>query len=299
MASEDAVMKPITSLDYSRRIDRVLKYIAEHVAAELDLNTLAEVACLSPYHFHRVYAGMLGENVGETVRRLRLHHAAASLVEGGDRIALVATRAGYGSVAAFGRAFQAAYGVAPAAYRKRGYLVADYPASLPAETSTGSEPNMKAFPVSLRDTQPLRLVALRHQGDYLDIGPVFGRLTAWAAARNLLQPTTRMLGIYYSDTNALPPADWKSDACFTVGPDVKGDGEVRLTDLAGGRHAVLRHKGPYAELHKAYTWFFGTWLPQSGEEPADRPCFEEYLNNPQELPPEEWLTEISLPLVTR
>jgi AraC family transcriptional regulator len=31
-------------------------------------------------------------------------------------------------------------------------------------------------------------------------------------------------------------------------------------------------------------------------EPADRPCFEEYLNNPKELPPAEWRTDICVPL---
>lgn len=155
------------------------------------------------------------------------------------------------------------------------------------------------FTVTIRDTAPVRLAALRHHGHYLEIGPVFGRLYAWATGRNLMGPKTRALGIYYSDTNALPAAEWKSDACISVGPEVKGDENVRIIDLAGGRHAVLLHKGPYAELHKAYTWLFGTWLPASGEEPADRPCFEEYLNNPQGIPPEEWLTEINLPLVAK
>lgn len=290
-------MKPLTNLDYSRRVERVIRHIGEHLDADLDLNALAEIACLSPYHFHRIYAGILGETVGETVRRLRLHHAAGALVEGEAVIAQVAARAGYGSVAAFGRAFQAAYGVAPAAYRKRGFLVAEYPALHPTAMTTGSEPEM--FSVTVRDTVPVRLAALRHHGHYLDIGPVFGRLYAWGAGRNLMGPKTRALGIYYSDTHAVPPAQWQSDACISVGPEVKGDEIVRLIDLAGGRHAVLLHKGPYAELHKAYNWLFGTWLPASGEEPADRPCFEEYLNNPQGVPPEEWLTEINLPLVAK
>ena len=298
-------MKPLTSLDYSRRIDRVLRHIGEHVVGQqgeasldlnaLDLNALAEIAALSPYHFHRIYAGMLGETIGETMRRLRLHHAAAALVEGSDAIDRIAGKAGYGSVAAFGRAFQSAYGMAPAAYRKRGYLVADYPD--PATLQPRSEPEM--FPVTIKDTKPIRLAALPHRGHYLEIGPVFGRLYAWAGPRGLMGPTTRGIGIYYSDTHAVPAPEWRSDACISVGPEVTGDGEVRVIDLAGGRHVVLTHRGPYAELHKAYNWLFGTWLPQSGEEPADRPCFEEYLNNPQEVPPEEWLTEISLPLVAK
>ena len=54
--------------------------------------------------------------------------------------------------------------------------------------------------------------------------------------------------------------------------------------------------GPYAELHIPYTWLYGTWLPQSGEEAADAPCIEEYLNDARVVPPSELRTEIWLPL---
>jgi AraC family transcriptional regulator len=62
---------------------------------------------------------------------------------------------------------------------------------------------------------------------------------------------------------------------------------------------VLHHRGPYAELNKAYRWLYREWLPTSGEQCADRPIFEEYLNNPRALPPEQWLTDICLPLAER
>jgi putative flavoprotein involved in K+ transport len=70
----------------------------------------------------------------------------------------------------------------------------------------------------------------------------------------------------------------------------------RPVTLAGGRHAVLLHVGPYAELHRAYTWLYREWLPTSGAVVADRPCVEEYLNNPRQVPPSELRTEIGLPL---
>jgi len=75
------------------------------------------VACLSPYHFHRVYRAMRGETTADTVRRLRLHRAAVDLIAGELPVARVARRAGYGSQEAFTRAFKAAYGVPPARYR--------------------------------------------------------------------------------------------------------------------------------------------------------------------------------------
>jgi AraC family transcriptional regulator len=51
---------------YSERIQRV-DYMARRLDEELDLETLARVACLSPYHFHRIYRGLIGETVNETV----------------------------------------------------------------------------------------------------------------------------------------------------------------------------------------------------------------------------------------
>ncbi len=59
---------------------------------------------------------------------------------------------------------------------------------------------------------------------------------------------------------------------------------------------MLTYKGPYAGISAAYHSLFGNWLPEAGEEPAEAPCCEIYLNNSREVAPEELLTEICLPL---
>ena len=283
--------KPLTVLDYSRRLERVIDHIGAHLDEPLDLEQLAAVACFSPYHFHRIYRAMTGETAADTLRRLRLHRAAGELVEGHPAIERIARRAGYGSVAAFARAFRAGYGIPPAAYRKQGRLV--LPSPLPNATETAM------YDVSVRDLQPARLAALRHTGSYLEIGTTFERLFAWAAGRGLMGPLTRAIGVYYDDPDGTPAEALRSDAGISVGPDVTLDNGMRILEVAGSRHAVLHHQGPYAELNKAYRWLYREWLPQSGEHCADRPIFEEYLNNPRTLPPEQWLTDICLPLAGR
>jgi AraC family transcriptional regulator len=62
---------------------------------------------------------------------------------------------------------------------------------------------------------------------------------------------------------------------------------------------VLVFRGPYAELERAYSWLYRDWLPASGEEPADQPAREDYLNDPKTTPPAEWLTAVMLPLRER
>ena len=57
--------------DYAMRLERVFRWLADHMDDTLDLTQLAEVACMAPYHFHRIYHAMQGETAAETVRRLR------------------------------------------------------------------------------------------------------------------------------------------------------------------------------------------------------------------------------------
>src|SRR5512134_3544887 len=47
--------------DYAIRLERVFRWLADHLDDTLDLSVLAEVACLSPHHFHRIYHAMQGE----------------------------------------------------------------------------------------------------------------------------------------------------------------------------------------------------------------------------------------------
>lgn len=62
--------------DYETRLTRVVDYIYDHLEDNIRFDDLAEVACLSPWHWHRVYSSMRGETIAATIRRLRLSRAA-------------------------------------------------------------------------------------------------------------------------------------------------------------------------------------------------------------------------------
>ena len=106
--------------DYEVRIERVVAYIYEHLDDPLDLNRLAEVACLSPYHWHRVYKAMRGETIATTIKRHRLTRAAVRLAQTSMPIEQVARDSGYDNVQSFTRIFKSIYGMPPATYRARG-----------------------------------------------------------------------------------------------------------------------------------------------------------------------------------
>src|SRR5580704_13809057 len=114
--------------DYKDRTLRVLTHIQEHLDETLDLEELARVACFSSFHFHRIFAAMTGETMADLVRRLRLERAALELRSGARQVIQVALDAGYEAHEAFTRAFKAAYGISPAAFRRATGPIAIRPA---------------------------------------------------------------------------------------------------------------------------------------------------------------------------
>ncbi len=99
------------------------------------------------------------------------------------------------------------------------------------------------------------------------------------------------------DPDIVPAESLRSIACISDDGTMPVEAPLQRRLLDGGDYAVLRHKGPYADMHKAYQWLFGEWLPQSGRQLRDSVMFEDYLNNPRDVPPTELLTEIHMPLV--
>lgn len=87
-------MKPVTLHDYKRRILRVLVHIQQCLDEPLLLDELAAIACFSPFHFHRIFRGMVGESVKEHIRRLRSERAASLLRAGKLPVTEIAFDAG-------------------------------------------------------------------------------------------------------------------------------------------------------------------------------------------------------------
>lgn len=73
-------MKNTTWQEYQKRLKAVVGFIAKNLERDCEVNTLADIACMSPYHFHRIYREMMHETVNSTVRRMRLQQAAALLI---------------------------------------------------------------------------------------------------------------------------------------------------------------------------------------------------------------------------
>jgi len=280
---------------YIRRFTRVIEYIYANLDDDPDLATLAEVAALSPWHWHRVWQAAYGESVVATVKRLRLHRAASDLAYTAMPLDTIASRAGYGSQEAFSRSFKLSYGQTPSSYRAvtaaNQVLPADGGVLLP-----NSKGNKLMHDVEIKSLPAEKLAVLRHKGAYMQIGQAFEKLVGVLVGRNLIGRAGAMKGLYFSDPTRVPQEELDSVAGVAVPDGFPIEAPLEEIQTTGGDYAVLHYKGPYSDMQRAYTWLYGEWLTQSDREPADAPCMETYLNNPRETAPADLLTDICLPL---
>src|SRR6185436_14825210 len=117
------------------------------------------------------------------------------------------------------------------------------------ETTTGSS---AMYEIEIRTLRPTRAVTVAHRGSYMEIGRAFETLFGTLAARNLLTPGIRMIGIFYDDVASVAEENLRSRAAI-IGPgNMPIEAPLEAKIIAAGDYAVIRHKGPYSDMKPAY-----------------------------------------------
>jgi AraC family transcriptional regulator len=306
-------MKPETLSFYHQAVRRTVERIIDGLDDALDLELLARAAALSPFHFHRVFRGMVGETPLELHRRLRIERAAWRLLNASTSVTSIAFDAGYDTHEAFTRAFRDRYGCSPSEFRRsecQGGMECVRPRQieLAARSAIHYRANGKGpvtdfviegeqiMHVDITDMQELRIATLRHIGPYNRISETFARLGDIVGAAGLIGPDTTMLAIYHDDPETTAPQDLRSDAAITMSPEATlPDGLVEQR-IPAGRYACTTHLGPYELLADTWERFMGEWLPRSGQRFGQGVSFEVYRNTPGQVPENELRTDIYIPL---
>lgn len=278
-------MRSSTLADYQERLARVLEHIEANLDAPLAVDELARIATFSPFHFHRVFRGMVGETVKGYVKRVRLERAAFALNYTQRAVTDVAFDAGYASHEAFTRAFRAQFGCAPREFRK----------SDAGEKSRAFTPEHPTGSVEIKELPDLHVAYVRSVGPWQSIAAAFKTLYDFVDDRGV-EIAGGALGISYDDPVVTDPSRLRFDAAAPVPAGVSGSGDVNVRVVPGGLHAVTRYRGPYMEMHAAYVELVGRWFPRSGHVPADLGCLEFYLNDPHSTPAADLLTDICVPI---
>jgi AraC family transcriptional regulator len=270
--------------EYVRRIDRVLDHLRRNLDRPVSLDELAEVACFSKFHFHRIFSAVSGETVNECTNRLRIEKAARLLRLSRRTLTDIALECGFSSPAAFSRAFRLAYDTTPSQFRKTGEI---RNSKIRKELSTGqdyvlpmsAEEKRAAFPVRIVDL-PERQIAYIRVTNAFEMDRVVDAIATvidWARGQGIYADGT-LFGMTMDDPDVTPAHLYRYEVCLaSTAPFECAEGMSRLT-LPAMRYAVTSVSGDLRMVATAWDYLIREWLINSDWEPAPAPALEIFRN---------------------
>lgn len=279
---------------YQDRMNKVCDYIDWHLDEDLSLDHLSKVANFSKYHFHRQFAVYTGVNLSRYIQLLRFKRASYQLVFNQDRpIIEIALDANFENPESFSRAFKSTFAQTPSQFRKDpNWQDWNQKYSHPARERKHS---MEVQIVELAD---IKVAVFEHLGSPDLLNESIGQFIEWRKSSGLSPvDSSQTYGIPNGDPKTLDPKDFRFDICGTVSEDVPENPQGVITkSIPGGRFAVVRHLGSRDEMDATIYQMYGEWVPESGEDLRDFPCFFHYINLFPEVAEHELITDIYLPL---
>lgn len=312
--------------EYISRINNVIDYIENNISSKFSLEELASVANFSKFHFHRIFASIVGETLNSYILRIRLEKAASILVQNPNTpVTDVWLDYGFSSSSVFARSFKDKFGLSASEWRKEKlteFSNISQPHSNPSEVSEklseyfgdvlltkNGDAKMKETleiisptKVEVKSIEEFTVAYIRYIGSYKGNSDLFANLFTklfnWAGPRNLIQfPETKVISIYHDNPEITDEDKLRTSICLSVPEETKVNGEVGKMKVAGTDYAIVSFElGGPEDYQKAWNYVFSEWLPTSGFQPDNYPSFELYLNNPEEHPEKIHIVDIYVPV---
>lgn len=121
------VFQARTLASHAPAMRQVIAAMRDQLAAPLSLDAMAEIACLSPFHFNRLFRATTGTPPGEFLAALRLDAAKRMLLTTSLSVTDVCFDLGYSSLGAFTTRFTQQVGLSPTRLRQMAHVLADEP----------------------------------------------------------------------------------------------------------------------------------------------------------------------------
>ncbi|WP_136467607.1 AraC family transcriptional regulator [Flagellimonas onchidii] len=294
--------------DYTTRINRVFEYIDENLDTELSLNTIAEIAFFSPFHFHRVFKFITNETLNQYVTRRRIEKSALDLLHKNIPVTEISLKHGFGDISSFSRAFKKFYGVSPTEFQRQNpnrfskirqlesKIGQPYPE---LEKYICVIDNLKNW-IKMNATIEVKQIPKMELAYVSTIGPqnlggAFQKLILWATPKGLMSEQTKMATVYFDSFKVTEPDKVRMNACILLNEEVEVEGKIGLTTIEAQKCIVGSFEISLHEFEKSWTGLF-VWMNENGYKKAENNPFEIYHNNFNEHPERKAIVDFCIPV---
>ena len=143
----------------------------------------------------------------------------------------------------------------------------------------------------MKDTQ---VAFMRYRGGYDKIPELIAEVVQWLMDKNL-NMTGMIYGAYFNSPEDVSPEELRYEIGASFEGDAQDEGNVMIKIIPEHTVIATLHKGPYTEVGPVIHGL-AEYAVKNGYDVIG-PVTEVYLNNPNEVDPEELLTEVQFPVI--
>lgn len=257
-----------TLFEHVNKINHVLDFIGQNLEDDLSLQQMAKLACMSPFHFHRVFSSLVGETLHEFVNRKRLEKIATHLLKYPSiTIQELGLTYGYDNSVSFARAFKKFYGMSATEMRRQSKGRFN---QIIKEVGDTGKPVI-SIEKYIEESEELlewtsdhaniertflpetKLAYIRHTGAIEAVGESFVELKHWAAKTDLLlQEEVKWYLLVHDNPAVTEIHKMQQSACLQIPSDFDTGNAVGSLTLPGGAFLVGSFFLKNGEFKKAW-----------------------------------------------
>ncbi len=268
-------------MDYIKSLEKAIMYIEENLNEDLKTEDVAKSIGYSYYHFTRLFEGLLGESIGNYMRKRRITKAAQDLIYTDKKIIDIALDFQFKSPEAFSRAFKKIYDTSPTEYRKnRIDVLKGNKKYIDNERLKHILNNITIQPV-IKVIPEVKVIGIKGKTT-LENNLLPNLWNDFNCSNSKIINRTEPLRYYGICENDRQNNQFGEKVAYSeiVGIEVTSfdyipEGMIAKV-IPQGKYVVFTHKGSIGKLQETYEYIWGTWIPLSKVEIDMRDDFELY-----------------------
>ena len=261
-----------------RELNLVIDYIEEHLTEDLSLETIADYAGVSDYHFRKIFFYLAGMTLSEYIKYRRLAEANKDLLNG-EKVTDVAFKYGYQSVDGFTRAFKKWSGFLPSDVQKT-RLSKSFPKLsfiITVKGGTSMEFRIEEKPafnlVGVSKRVPLQFEGVNNEIVKLAMSITEEQRVEMRSLQNI-EPKNIVNASYDSDSNFLKEEGYLTHMIGVLTTKEEISDQLEKVPVPACTWAVFPNEGPFpSTLQETMAKTYSEWLPSSDYELINVPTF--------------------------
>lgn len=264
--------------NYRTLVQKSIDFIEGRLEKELQLDELAKLACLSKFHYIRLFSALVGETPKQYIIKRRISQGAKYILSSNEKMIDIAYKYGFNSQADFTRVFKKYYGISPLKCRVQPERLVMYEPVNIMEKVFEDDFRCRLDQPKIIFIEDLHVWGYKTEGNFHDNYENSTMNQFWyRVVPDLLQ--FRKTSEYTQAYGITLGSEYMGDFRYMVGYEAKDlwipqEGLEKVV-VKGGKYAVFNYKSQgdrfeMRSLYHAMKYIYEEWLPATKYELDDR-----------------------------